>query len=234
MDAVNEPTSLFGAATVNSAGAASAAQAAETAEDDFQNFLELLTAQLRNQDPLSPLESSEFVAQLASFSTVEQLVNANTRLEDISAAIVGDGVDRFASLIGREVEVAGASSNFDGEELSFRIPSDPQATRVEAVVTDAAGDEIARFDADNINARQVWRPDAASAPPEGDYTVTAVYYEGEEAIAERSASAIGVVEEIGVENGATVLRLRGGTEVSPSDVIALRAVEETPAPDPAL
>ena len=47
---------------------------------DFETFLKLLTAQLRNQDPLQPMDSTEFVAQLASFSAVEQQVRANDRL----------------------------------------------------------------------------------------------------------------------------------------------------------
>ena len=54
---------------------------------DFQSFLQLLTAQLRYQDPLAPLDSTQFVAQLAGFSTVEQLVNANRRLDEIAARL---------------------------------------------------------------------------------------------------------------------------------------------------
>jgi flagellar basal-body rod modification protein FlgD len=57
---------------------------------DFQSFLRLLTAQLRNQDPLSPLDSTQFVAQLASFSTVEQLASANTRLDKIADRLDSD------------------------------------------------------------------------------------------------------------------------------------------------
>ncbi|VAW04118.1 Flagellar basal-body rod modification protein FlgD, partial [hydrothermal vent metagenome] len=76
---------------------------------DFQNFLTLLTAQLRNQDPLSPADSTEFVAQLASFSSVEQLVRANGQLETISSAITGGGIDQYADWIGRSAEAPGGS-----------------------------------------------------------------------------------------------------------------------------
>jgi flagellar basal-body rod modification protein FlgD len=50
---------------------------------DFQTFLTLLTTQLKNQNPLEPLDSTQFVAQLASFSSVEQQVKTNDRLADI-------------------------------------------------------------------------------------------------------------------------------------------------------
>ncbi len=50
---------------------------------DFQTFLTLLTTQLRNQDPLKPMDSTQFVAQLASFSAVEQQVRTNEKLAEI-------------------------------------------------------------------------------------------------------------------------------------------------------
>jgi flagellar basal-body rod modification protein FlgD len=57
---------------------------------DFQSFLRLLTAQLRFQDPLAPIDSTQFVAQLSGFSTVEQLVNANRKLDEIAARLERD------------------------------------------------------------------------------------------------------------------------------------------------
>ena len=53
-------------------------------EQDFQTFLKLLTAQMRHQDPLEPLDATQFVAQLAAFSSVEQQIETNTKLETIN------------------------------------------------------------------------------------------------------------------------------------------------------
>ena len=61
-------------------------QSAAAAAADFETFLSLLTTQLRNQDPLKPLDSTEFVAQLASFSAVEQQINTNAKLDAITNA----------------------------------------------------------------------------------------------------------------------------------------------------
>ena len=52
---------------------------------EFNSFLQLLTAQLRNQDPLAPLDSTQFVEQLATFSSLEQDVKSNSSLETIAA-----------------------------------------------------------------------------------------------------------------------------------------------------
>ena len=63
--------------------------ARESASTDFDAFLSLLTAQVRHQDPLAPLDSTQFVEQLATFSSLEQQVEANEHLETIAALLAG-------------------------------------------------------------------------------------------------------------------------------------------------
>ena len=63
------------------------ATARETASTDFDACLTLLTAQVRHQDPLAPLDSTQFVEQLATFSSLEQQVTANEHLETIAAML---------------------------------------------------------------------------------------------------------------------------------------------------
>ncbi len=70
------------AATTGTTGTQGPDQAPQTkSEQDFQTFLKLLTAQMRNQDPLEPLDATQFVAQLASFSSVEQQIETNAKLD---------------------------------------------------------------------------------------------------------------------------------------------------------
>jgi flagellar basal-body rod modification protein FlgD len=73
----------------NGTGAASAAagQARSAFSEDFDTFLTLLTAQVENQDPLAPLDSTQFVEQLATFSALEQQVTTNDHLEKIAALL---------------------------------------------------------------------------------------------------------------------------------------------------
>lgn len=91
MTAINTTTSA--ATTTQTTSTASAESTAQqtsglaTTGDEFNNFLELLTAQIRNQDPLEPLDSTQFVEQLATFSTLEQQVQSNTRLDTIASTL---------------------------------------------------------------------------------------------------------------------------------------------------
>ena len=58
---------------------------------DEQTFLQLLVTQLKNQDPTNPVDGTQFVAQLAQFSQLEQMINANTKLQQIHQDLTGNG-----------------------------------------------------------------------------------------------------------------------------------------------
>lgn len=201
--------SVAGQLAIPGGDAAESARSASSA--DFENFLKLLTAQLRNQDPLSPLDSTQFVAQLASFSTVEQLVGANRRLDELASAISGGGVDSFAPLLGREVEASGAPIWLGASPAEFRIEPDSAADAVEAIVSNASGAVVARLPVDNIAQRQSWNGATSTgvAPP-GPYSIEAVYWREGAEIARRPASGFGIVEEIrAAADGAQVFTVHG-------------------------
>ena len=70
---------------------------------DYESFLKLLVAEMKNQDPTKPMESTDFVAQLATFSQVEQSVQSNTKLDQI---LQSTALSQAGSLIGREITSA--------------------------------------------------------------------------------------------------------------------------------
>jgi flagellar basal-body rod modification protein FlgD len=87
-------------AALSSASQAGQSSAASAATVDYESFLKLLVAQMKNQDPTAPMESTEYVAQLATFSQVEQQVQMNKKLDDILQA---SALSQASGLIGREV-----------------------------------------------------------------------------------------------------------------------------------
>ncbi|WP_152979946.1 flagellar hook assembly protein FlgD [Mesorhizobium sp. 1M-11] len=86
---------------------------------DYQSFLKLLMAQMKNQDPTKPMDSTEYVAQLAQFSQVEQSVQMNTKLEYI---LQSSALSQADSLIGRQL--TSADGNTTGVVKEVRLASD--------------------------------------------------------------------------------------------------------------
>jgi len=94
-------------AGVGATGASSYASAAQkSASVDYQSFLKLLVAQMKNQDPTAPMDSTDYVAQLATFSQVEQSVQMNTKLDQI---LQSSALSQAGNLIGRTVTSADGS-----------------------------------------------------------------------------------------------------------------------------
>lgn len=110
--------------TQTNAAAASArsALAATTAQGktglDYDAFLQLLIAQMKNQDPLNPVDSTQYVSQLASFSSVEQAIKTNAKLDGLLAA---QALGQAEGLIGRTV--TSADGQTAGRVRSLQIVS---------------------------------------------------------------------------------------------------------------
>lgn len=108
-----------------------------------QDFLKLLVAQLRNQDPMSPMDGSEFAAQLAQFSTVEQLIEIGAKLDGQAGGIAESALTTQtmlgSSLIGRDVLLKGATLASNGDDPA-RIAIDLDGA-ADKVIVEVLGDD---------------------------------------------------------------------------------------------
>ncbi len=86
-----------------STSSSSSQSSASKTNVDYESFLKLLVAELKNQDPTKPMESTDFVAQLATFSQVEQTIQTNTKLDQM---LQSSALSQAGSLIGREITTA--------------------------------------------------------------------------------------------------------------------------------
>ena len=87
--------------------------------DNFETFLTLLTTQMKNQDPLSPLDSNEFTAQLTQMAGVEQQLLTNDLLTSLVAAQAGGGLDNASNYIGKNVTAAWTATSLENGEATW-------------------------------------------------------------------------------------------------------------------
>ncbi|MBO6901300.1 MAG: flagellar hook assembly protein FlgD [Rhizobiaceae bacterium] len=117
----------------STSGATQAGQQSQAtgAAVDYQAFLKLLVAEMKNQDPTEPMDSTEYVAQLASFSQVEQSVQINKKLDQM---LQSSAVAQADALLGHTVTSADGSKS--GVVAEVRLTSDG------VIAVTAAGDQI--------------------------------------------------------------------------------------------
>jgi flagellar basal-body rod modification protein FlgD len=122
--------------STTSTNPSSAAQAANTASTqqiagNFDTFLQLLTTQLQNQDPLDPMDTSQYTEQLVEFASVEQQINENTNLQTLISLQQTSESTQAMQLIGSTVTVnstTGTLSNATGQAASWSLNSPSPGT----------------------------------------------------------------------------------------------------------
>ncbi|TVS04104.1 MAG: hypothetical protein EA407_05430 [Rhodobacteraceae bacterium] len=211
------PVSQIGAAT---AVRPQAASSEPTITSDFQTFLRMLTVQLKNQNPLEPMEASDFAVQLATFSGVEQQVRTNELLALFTAR---QGLVEMGSWVGREA-LTSAPVQIDDMPKRLVLPEIPGADRADLVLSDGSGRVVGRFAVDP-NAREL----VFEAPLEGEgalapdaYKITVEGFRASEALGAFPVKSYARVEEARYEEGQVILILEGGNRIASDDVLGLR------------
>ena len=188
---------------------------------DFETFLRMLTTQMQNQDPLNPMEATDFAVQLATFSGVEQQVRTNQLLESLAAQ---QDLTDLANWVGMEARAA-VPGWYDGTPLTIATPAPDEATQLELVARDSAGQTASRQEvqpgAESVTWPAQQGPEAAT-PPMGAYDFELVAHGPDGPISSAPAEVYAPVVEARLEDGATVLQLRGGHVVPAPEVSALR------------
>ncbi|SDE65625.1 flagellar hook capping FlgD N-terminal domain-containing protein [Limimaricola pyoseonensis] len=212
------------AAPTPAAGAAGATGAGPVLNPEFDTFLKMLTAQIRNQDPLSPMDSADYAVQLATFSGVEQQIRGNELLGQMLERTGGGGLADLSGWVGREVRAA-MPVQLSGQAMRLELAPAPGAESAELVVTDAGGRVVGRHGLGPGAQSIDWAggTDAEGRPlPEGLYDFEVVSFAGGAEIARETVETYGRVREVRLGPEGPVLRLEGGAEVAPGAVSALR------------
>lgn len=203
-----------------------------TMQSDYMTFLRMLTVQMQNQDPLNPMEASDFAVQLATFAGVEQATQTNQLL----AALLGrSGLADLGGWVGMEARVHGGAW-FEGGPIELAPDPALGADAVRLVVRNAEGEIVDTREIPPGATSYSWdgRGTAGTPLPEGRYVFEIESRRGEEVLDTAPVAAYLPVREARIENGVTYLVLPGGLMVDSAQVAGLRQPRLAETPTPAL
>jgi flagellar basal-body rod modification protein FlgD len=208
MSAIQESsavTSLFGAGT---------AKTSKTdAEETQDRFLSLLVAQMKNQDPLNPLDNAEVTSQMAQLSTVQGIENMNATLDALAASMGSNQMAQAANLIGHGVLVPGNSIGPIENVMGFEL--ERPADQVTLTIQNAAGATVRTL---NLGVRDggvnvlAWDglTDSGSAAPDGAYSFKVEAVQGGQALGS-TALHLGLVNSVSQNSQGVQLNLSSGS-----------------------
>mgnify|MGYP001311623080 CR=1 FL=1 len=164
-------------------------QSAGSGELGKQEFLQLLVAQMRNQDPINPLDGTQFATQLAQFNSVEQLINVNDSLETLqmSQELMSASLTNSlaSSLTGKYVKALSNEIDLQaGGEADINFKLNTSADEVEVIIRTEGGTEVRRETLKGVASGDnnwTWDGYDSNGNPagEGNYTVEVVAKNGE-------------------------------------------------------
>jgi flagellar basal-body rod modification protein FlgD len=192
-----------------------------------EQFLSLMLTQLKNQDPFKPLESGEFLGQIAQFGTVSGLAGLQTSFDSLAGSLVSNQALQAAGLVGRSALVESSTALLaqgGSVEAAVDLPATTGGVRVE--VRDAAGQVVRHMQLGAQSAglvRFAWdgRTDTGDAAPPGTYRLAADFQSGNEAEAATTLVSATVDSVLFGTDGFTV-ELRGLGEMPFSAVREIR------------
>lgn len=190
-------------------GAFSGALAPQQASGDLgkDDFMKLLIAQMANQDPLSPVDNSEFIAQLAQFSSLEAMNGVRDSVDSLSLLQTAATNAQVASLVGREVSVQGEDFSLHQDqavELGYQLGA--AADKVEVTIYDKAGKKVRTLSLGPQEAGAGTftfdgHDDDGNPLPEGDYTFKIAAFDADGASVDSITKISGHVTGVSFENG---------------------------------
>lgn len=226
-------TEISNALGVPGTGGGDAAASRDSIGETFDNFLTLLTTQLQYQDPLSPMDSTQFTEQLVHFTNVEQGIAQNEKLEELIAQNSFNTAAQAVGFIGKEVElfgefvVVGEGGPDDMSSMTYGLARDAAETTIK-ILNDAG--EVIRELPGNTGAGAHdlnWdgRDENGIPVPAGIYGIQVEAVGDNDEPIGTAGRTEALVKAVSMNNGRTFLDI-GGLEVPLEDVIVIRQPEE--------
>jgi flagellar basal-body rod modification protein FlgD len=179
-----------------------------------QDFLTLMTTQLKNQDPFKPLDSGEFLGQLAQFGTVSGLAGLQTSFDSLKTSLVSNQALQAASLVGRAALVDSSTMTVGaGTAVGGAVDLPAATSSMTITVRDSTGQIVRTIPTGSHAAGQaqfVWdgKTDSGADAPADTYTFNADYRDGDKTTA-GTVQLAATIDSVKVTSDGFTVELRG-------------------------
>ena len=193
---------------------------------DFDTFLLMLTTQLKNQDPLEPMDSNEFTQQLVQFAGVEQAIDTNNNLEKLIEMQNGTQINNAVNYIGKFVTATGNSGRLVDGVAAFSYDLPKQATTVDVVITNDLGAVVFKGNGTTTAGLNdvLWDGTnnvTGTDCPDGTYHIAVLAKDANGAEIKPTTYTTGFVTSVNLEDGETKLAI-GKIELGLDKVLSVR------------
>ncbi len=218
------------ATTTATAAAGASATGRTRLAENFDTFLTLLTTQLKNQDPLSPMDSTQFTQQLVQMTGVEQQLLTNDLLEKL-VTNTGSGVSTAVSLIGKEVRAEADAAALKNKKAEWTYALDRDAADVKLEILDEKGrvvKSVAPTDNKAGDHAFTWdgKNAAGSDMADGTYTLRVTAKDSQGSTVTSKIFADGLVTGVEQNDGSTLITIKGA-QVPWDKIVRIRQPAET-------
>lgn len=196
--------------------------------ENFDTFLTLLTTQLQNQDPLSPLDTEEFTSQLTSFSQVEQAISTNTKLDALIGLQGASQLNAGVAYIGKIAEAPGDQIILDNGKgrIGYELPLEASQTTI--TILNQFGSVVASFPGSTNAGQHVFEWDGTDLVgdelPDGIYDVLVTPLDSEGNTLASTTTTFGKVSGVETQNGKVTLVI-GSLSVDLDDIVSVHDAE---------
>ena len=192
--------------------------------DNYDMFLELLTVQIKNQNPLDPMDVDKFTDQLTQFSSVEQQITTNRNLETMIESISASNLSSVVNYIGKEVEANGATTVLKNGQAQWSATTSQDATGT-VTIKNSAGATIYTEKVALPKGTSAYQWDGRSSvggtAPDGQYTIAFDVQNASGTAVNVETTFSGVVDEVDLANGDPTLKI-GNVTIPLSSVKTIR------------
>jgi flagellar basal-body rod modification protein FlgD len=184
----------------------------KTEESRQDQFMQLLIAQLKNQDPLQPQENGEFLSQLAQFDTASGIKDLQDSFNNFTSTMQSNSALQASSLVGRSVMAPGGFANLEtGQNVTGQIDLSSSTTKLNIEITDSAGQLVKTIPmgtqaSGTVNFSWDGTDNSGNSLPAGGYRIRAYADVGTESIAQ-DVMVSAKVDSVTIGQGGQGLRL---------------------------